>query len=98
VDNGLALEEAAHIQMPYVQPVSKAEVVRVLALLLVSPFARTGSALRSISNLRGNSDGHRRWVNAVGIASGLTTIMVGARLATSAISSDVPPIRGEAGG
>jgi len=93
-DNGLTLEEAAHIQVPYVQPVSKAEVVRDVAFVLVSPFALTGSALTSISNLRGNSDGHRRWVNAVGIASGLTTIMVGARLATSDMSSDITPIGG----
>jgi len=91
---GLTLEEAAHIQVPYVQPVSKAEVVRDVAFVLVSPFALTGSALTSISNLRGNSDGHRRWVNAVGIASGLTTIMVGARLATSDMSSDITPIGG----
>jgi len=93
-DNGLTLEEAAHVQVPYVQPVSKAEVVRDIAFVVVSPFALTGSALTSISNLRGNSDGHRRWVNAVGIASGLTTIMVGARLATSDMSSDITPIGG----
>jgi hypothetical protein len=93
-ENGLALEEAAHIQVPYAQPVSKTEVVRDVAFVLVSPFALAGSAITSIANVRGNSDGHRRWVNGVGVASGVTTILIGARLATSNMSSDVTPIGG----
>ena len=92
--NGLTLEEAAHIQVPYTRPVSNAEVAREVALVIVSPFALAGSAITSISNLRGNSDGHRRWVNAIGIASGLTTVLVGARVAVSDISGDAPSIGG----
>lgn len=82
-DNGLTLAEAAHIQVPYAQPMSQAEVVRDIAFVAVSPFAFAGSAITSIANLTGNSDGHRRWVNAVGIVSGVTTILVGGRLALS---------------
>jgi len=93
-ENGLTLEEAAHIQVPYARPVSNAEVAREVALVIVSPFALAGSAITSISNLRGNSDGHRRWVNAIGIASGLTTVLVGARVAVSDISGDVASIGG----
>ena len=94
IDNGLTLEEAAHIQVPYAQPVSKTEVVRDLAFVAVSPFALAGSAITSISNLRGNSDGHRRWVNGVGIVSGVTTILVGARVAASDMTGDVTAIGG----
>jgi hypothetical protein len=93
-DNGLTLEEAAHIQVPYAQPVSKAEVVRDLAFVAISPFALAGSAITSISNLRGNSDGHRRWVNGVGIVSGVTTMIVGARVAASDMTGDATAIGG----
>jgi hypothetical protein len=82
------LDEAAHIQVPYAQPVSNAEVAREVAFIVAAPFALAGSAITSAWNLGGNSDGHRRWVNGVGIASGLTTILVGARLAMSDVSQN----------
>jgi hypothetical protein len=85
-DNGLTLDEAAHIQVPYSQPMSNAEVARDVAFIVAAPFALTGSAITSAWNLAGNADGHRGWVNGVGIASGLTTILVGARLAMSDVS------------
>jgi hypothetical protein len=85
-DNGLTLAEAAHIQVPYAQPVSNAEIARDVAFIVAAPFALTGSAITSGWNLAGNADGHRGWVNGVGIASGLTTILVGARLALSDVS------------
>ena len=48
----------------------------------------------SFSNLRGNSDGHRGWVNGLGIASGLTTILIGGRLAMSDMSGNAGQIGG----
>ena len=87
-DNGLTLNEAAYIQVPYAQPMSDAEVARDVAFIVAAPFALAGSAITSAWNLAGNADGHRGWVNGVGIASGLTTILVGARLALSNVSDN----------
>ena len=67
---------------------SDAEVARDVAFIVAAPLALAGSAITSVWNLSGNSDGHRRWVNGIGIASGLTTILVGARLGMSNVSDN----------
>lgn len=86
--NGLTLGEAARIQVPYIdRPVSPAEQARNTAFLIVAPIAVGGSALTSLWNSTGNSDGHRRAGNTLGLVSGVLTLAVGA---TSAGKDGVP--------
>jgi hypothetical protein len=91
--NGLTLGEAARIQMPYMvsppgqAPLSSAQRSRNTAFLIVAPLAIGGSAVSSIWNARGNSDGHRRFANALGLVSGTLTLAVSA---TSAGKDGIP--------
>lgn len=78
--NGITLKEAARIQVPYVQPVTKAEEVRNVAFLSVAPFAIGGAAVTSLMNALGNADGHRTGVSKLGLASGVVTTAMGIAL------------------
>lgn len=78
--NGITLSEAARIQVPYVQPVSKAEEVRNVAFLSVAPFAIGGAAVTSLMNAFGNADGHRTTVSKMGLVSGIVTTGMGIAL------------------
>jgi hypothetical protein len=88
--NGLTLEEAARIQVPYVQPVSSAEVARNVAFVSVAPFAIGGAAVASLMNVFGNADGHRTTVSTIGLVSGIVTTGMGiALLGKSDIAANV---------
>jgi hypothetical protein len=75
--NGITLDEAAFIQMPYSAPVSKAEVARQAGFAITAPIALSTALITSGVNLFGNSDGHRTTASKVGIVSGLTTVVMG---------------------
>lgn len=78
--NGLTLAEAARIQVPYVQPTSRAEEARNAAFLSVAPFAIGGAAVTSLMNALGNADGHRTGVSRLGLGSGILTAAMGIAL------------------
>jgi hypothetical protein len=78
--NGLTLAEAARIQVPYVQPTSRAEEARNVAFMSVAPFAIGGAAVTSLLNALGNADGHRTGVSRIGLASGIVTAGMGLAL------------------
>jgi hypothetical protein len=78
--NGITLKEAARIQLPYVQPVTKAEEARNVAFMSVAPFAIGGAAITSLMNVLGNADGHRTGVSKVGLVSGIVTTAMGVAL------------------
>lgn len=78
--HGITLAEAARIQVPYVQPTSKAEEARNVAFLSVAPFAIGGAAVTSLMNALGNADGHRTGVSKVGLVSGIVTTAMGVAL------------------
>ena len=77
-DNGLTLDEAAFIQVPYMQPVSPAEVARNVGFAVAAPFALGGALATTIWNASGNADGHSAKVSTIGIVSGLATAGLGA--------------------
>ena len=73
-DNGLTIEEAAFIQMPYVQPVSQAQVARNVGFAVATPFALGGALATTLWNATSNADGHRTGVSTLGVISGLATV------------------------
>jgi hypothetical protein len=77
-DNGLTLDEAAFIQVPYVSPTSKAEEVRNTGFVVAAPFALGGALATSLWNASGNSDGHSTSASTIGVVSGLATTAMGA--------------------
>ncbi|MDB4889327.1 MAG: hypothetical protein JWL61_1182 [Gemmatimonadetes bacterium] len=77
-DNGLTLNEAAFIQMPYMQPVSQAEVARNVGFAVAAPFALGGAMATSLWNATSNADGHSSRISKIGIISGLATVGLGA--------------------
>ena len=85
--NGLTLAEAARIQVPYVQPETPAQKARNGAFLVVAPVAVGSAIVTTALNARGNADGHQRATRVVGIASGATSLALGAMLLTR---SEVP--------
>jgi hypothetical protein len=78
--NGLTLDEAAFIQVPYVYPTSKAEEVRNAGFVVAAPFALGGALATSLWNASGNSDGHSTRASTLGVVSGLVTTGMGALL------------------
>ena len=86
-ENGVTLDEAARIQVPYMQPVSKAEEARNVAFVAATPFAIGGVAITSLWNALGNSDGHSKVGSTLGIASGVLSTAMGASLLAK---SDIP--------
>lgn len=79
-DNGLTLEEAARIQVPYMAPTTQAEKARNTAFIVAAPVALGGAAIASVWNASGNADGHRRAGNVIGLASGAMAMGMGAAL------------------
>jgi hypothetical protein len=77
-DNGLTLDEAAFIQVPYMQPVSEAQVARNVGFAVATPFALGGALATSLWNATSNSDGHSSRGSKIGIISGLATVGLGA--------------------
>lgn len=77
-DNGITLDEAAFIQVPYAYPVSKAEVARDVGFAVAAPFALGGAIATTLWNVSSNTDGHRTTVSKIGIISGLATAGLGA--------------------
>lgn len=71
--NGLTLAEAARIQVPYVEPVSRAEEARNVAFIVAAPAALGVATVTSIWN----AFGHRRAVSWSGVASGAVTATTG---------------------
>ena len=78
--NGLTLEEAARIQVPYIKPTSNAQVARNVAFVSVAPFAIGGAAVASLVNAFANADGHRTTVSRLGLVSGIVTSGMGLAL------------------
>jgi hypothetical protein len=72
--NGLTLDEAAFIQVPYMQPVSQAEVARNVGFAVAAPFALGGAVATTLWNATTNLDGHRTRVSKLGVISGLATV------------------------
>ena len=77
-DNGLTLDEAAFIQMPYAQPVSEAQVARNVGFAVAAPFALGGALATSLWNATSNADGHSSRLSKIGMISGLATVGLGA--------------------
>ena len=75
--NGIMLDEAAFIQMPYAPVTTPAEMKRQVAFVAVAPFALGGALITSGFNMLGNADGHRTTMSRVGMISGLTTTVMG---------------------
>jgi hypothetical protein len=76
--NGITLDEAARSQVPYVQPVSKAEEARNVTFVALAPVALVTSLATTIWNGSTNTDGHRRGVSWTGVVSSGLTLTAGA--------------------
>jgi hypothetical protein len=83
--NGITLDEAARIQVMYVQSgpfdLSPSQIRRV-AMVAVTPFALAGAVITSTWNVLGNSDGHRMSSSVTGIVSGIVSVGIGAELSS----------------
>lgn len=86
--NGLTLGEAARIQVPYMAgPTTSAQDARNMTFFIVAPVAVGGAVVSSVWNASGNSDGHRRAGNVMGMISGALSLALSA---TSAGKDGVP--------
>lgn len=88
--NGVTLAEAARIQVPYVgptQPLTPPQQARNTVFFTAAPIALAGAVVTGVWNSRGNADGHRRAVNVLGLASGIATAGMGARMS----KAQMPP-------
>jgi hypothetical protein len=81
--HGITLAEAARIQVPYNAQPMPLEDKRFVAGLVLAPLAITATAVTSVWNAWGNSDGHRRGVSVVGVTSGVLAVGAGAMLASN---------------
>lgn len=82
-DNGLTLDEAARIQVPYVAgPTTDAQAARNTAFAVIAPLAIGGAALTSVWNSGANADGHRAMVSRVGMGAGLVAVTAGTLMLT----------------
>ena len=95
--SGLTLDEAARIQVPYVQPMSESPVVRYPAVTYATEVAIGGSVVTSLWNGFGNGQGRRTTLNKIGMVSGLTAAGIGAGLLVRNRITD-NPIDGFVGG
>jgi len=93
--NGLTLREAARIQVPYVEPVTNAQIARQVSFAIAAPLAIVGSTAMTVWNITGNADGHRRGASWTGMAAGAASVTSGALLLTK--SSDVQQKFGQIG-
>jgi hypothetical protein len=82
--NGLTLGEAARIQVPYVAPVSNAEIARQVSFVIAAPLSVIGSTAMTLWNITGNADGHRGGVAWTGMITGAMGVTSGALLVTKA--------------
>jgi hypothetical protein len=94
-DNGLTLHEAARIQVPYVEPVTKAEVARQVSFMIAAPLSVVGSTVMSVWNATGNADGHQRSASWTGMIAGGVGVASGSLLMTK--GSDVQQKFGQVG-
>lgn len=79
--NGLTLDEAARIQVPYVAPTSNAEIARQVTFGVAGSLGLITAATTSLWNSTANSDGHSRLLNWTGVVSGTTSLVAGALIA-----------------
>jgi hypothetical protein len=80
--NGLTLHEAARIQVPYVEPVSNAQVAREVSFAIAAPISLVGSTAMSLWNITGNADGHRPAASWTGMVLGAASVTSGTLLLT----------------
>ncbi len=80
--NGLTLDEAARIQVPYAYSPTPSQTARNVAFGAVAVFAVGTSAVTTIWNAVGNRDGRHTTLNALGLASGIVTAGLGSYLLT----------------
>jgi hypothetical protein len=90
--NGLTIEEAARIQVPYIQPEETSTTERAAMVTVgIAALAGIPTALgTSIWNAWGNSDGHRRLGTTLGIAAGVTTATLGGLAYATGTRDDKP--------
>lgn len=79
-ENGITLQEAARIQVPYAG--SPNQVRREMALSLAAPVSMLTAATTGVWNSWGNADGHNRTLSIVGISAGVLSAALNARYAT----------------
>lgn len=78
-ENGLSLDEAAFIQVVYVNESSDVVMYSAAAsVALLVPTLTTG-----VWNLAGNEDGHRPWISGIGLVAGLASVGAGAQIRVS---------------
>jgi hypothetical protein len=75
--NGVTLDEAARIQVPYMQPSPIVTATRAKTPAAL-PIALGASALAGTWNAFANADGHSRMANVLGFGAGLATVGIGA--------------------
>jgi hypothetical protein len=80
--NGLTLQEAVRIQVPYVEPVSNAEIAREVGFAIAAPISLVGSTAMSLWNITGNADGHRPGASWTGMVMGAVSVTSGALVLT----------------
>ena len=98
--NGITLDEAARIQVPYVGPdplptpgYRDLESASTKALHRTAPFIGAGAIAAALWNAYGNTDGRHRSGAVLGLASGLATAGVGVAMLSR---SDASPGAGAA--
>lgn len=79
-EQGITLEEAARIQVPYAM--SPSQVQREMAFSLAAPVSMLTAATTGVWNSWGNADGHNRALSIVGISAGVLATALNARYAT----------------
>ena len=79
--NGLTLEEAARIQVPYAGPTTNAEIARQVTFGVTGSLGLITAATTSLWNSTANSDGHSRLLNWTGVISGTTSLVAAALIA-----------------
>ncbi|MEO8620944.1 MAG: hypothetical protein ABI625_07755 [bacterium] len=87
--NGISLDEAAFIQVPYAMVQTPAERNRQTAFIAVAPFALGGALITGGLNALGNADGHRTTVSKVGVVTGVTTAVMGSLVMAKADNSGI---------
>lgn len=75
--NGLTLDEAARIQVPYASPVTPAQQTRQAVFGVAAPLAFGAAVTTSVWNAVANGDGHQRVVSWTGVVSGVTALAAG---------------------
>jgi hypothetical protein len=74
--NGITLDEAARIQVPY-NSVSDTEIAAMVTVAVVAPISLATSLVTTMWNGSTNSDGHRRGVSWTGAVSSTLTMASG---------------------